>query len=736
VRISRAAFACPASRITQAALALTLVALVAGPAAAVPPGVGRRDYVLYTSSSAAHSRSAYTPTAPGTERGSADVFLDRQTKLYEQFSCGPQLFGAPGVIRWSSSVDGKTWSPATVVLLPRSGTADGAGVCDPSVVRDGASYYMAFTGYDGHQHAVFVARATSLGGPWVTWGRTGWGVGDPAPVIKGTLGQGWGVGHPSLVVAGARLQLFYDDHDGRAWQTRLADADVSGDPDGWPAALRDLGVAMVHPGSDSADGCAGQAESTGVAYEDDIGQYVAVATDDRDTQTPSLDAYQSGTGLGFTRAITELDDDSSTPLPPHAHHLRLVTDDTGHVVTGPLGLTYDVGPRDCTYGIRWQDAGLWTDPTGWAGESLAMPAGLAHWETTGSWKEYPNAVGTTSDSGGLATAFLTSSTLGPTSTIDVDVELAGLFQSGYAGVAFGQTSSTLDGPHGYVLSVLSDSTLKLSRGSATVATGLATPTPIATFQHLEIVLSHGEISVYTGRTGFYNWNGMAAPAIRYTIPRGEQLSGEVGLVADGEAVFKSFTMRDNVPAQYPDQDGPTALDWRQVSGHWVVGSPSTITEDDSGGGDVFLNAHSDVAGDYNAHLGDGAYRAAIQVSPSKDPTAWDGIDITNDGPTGSLSCGGGGYVALIRENGAVGLSKAGVGQVVPDVPTGLDPVRTPVRLRVVRWGADIQVYLNDQALPVITYTDPAPADYSGGFGLCTHGVGGVFRDVGYAANGM
>jgi hypothetical protein len=264
----------------------------------------------------------------------------------------------------------------------------------------------------------------------------------------------------------------------------------------------------------------------------------------------------------------------------------------------------------------------------------------------------------------------------------------------------------------------------------TVAPGRATPTPVQTFEHLEIELSHGEISVYTGRTGFHNWNGMAFPAIRYTTPLGEQLSGEVGLVADGEAIFKSFTMRDNVPAQYQDQD------WRQVSGHWIVAAPSTITEDNGGNGDIFLNASSDIVGDYNEHLGDGAYHAAIQVSPGADPMAWDGINVTNNGFTGSLSCGGGGYVAFIRANGAVGLSKAGVGQVVPDIPTGLDPVGTPVRMRVVRSGADLQVYLNDQALPAISYTDPAPEDYSGGFGLCTHGAGGVFRDVSYAANGM
>ncbi len=141
---------------------------------------------------------------------------------------------------------------------------------------------------------------------------------------------------------------------------------------------------------------------------------------------------------------------------------------------------------------------------------------------------------------------------------------------------------------------------------------------------------------------------------------------------------------------------------------------------------------------YNAHLADGTYTATVQLNPNAVPNdrphAWGGLNITNAAEQPYLDWVSGGYLVFIRYNGNLGLYRAGTGQVVPDVPTGLNPIATPVKIRVLKTGANIQVYLNGNALPTINYTDPGTPYVTGGFGLATELDGGVFTNVAYAAN--
>ena len=94
----------------------------------------------------------------------------------------------------------------------------------------------------------------------------------------------------------------------------------------------------------------------------------------------------------------------------------------------------------------------------------------------------------------------------------------------------------------------------------------------------------------------------------------------------------------------------------------------------------------------------------------------------------------GGYTVFLRANGNLGLWKNGVGQVVADVPTGTDPVLHPVRLTVLKCGAGIEVYVDDDPFPAILWTDYASPSFSGAFGLATELTTGTFTDVSYSGS--
>ena len=84
----------------------------------------------------------------------------------------------------------------------------------------------------------------------------------------------------------------------------------------------------------------------------------------------------------------------------------------------------------------------------------------------------------------------------------------------------------------------------------------------------------------------------------------------------------------------------------------------------------------------------------------------------------SGSWGADGYLVFLRRNGALGIYKAGTGQVVADVATGTDPRTAGVRIRVVKTHANLQVFVGENADPLVNWTDPSAPQWSvGAFGL-------------------
>lgn len=116
-------------------------------------------------------------------------------------------------IRYRTSKNGTTWSPARIVMTQtryeykkRQHCA-----CDPAIIKDGDYWYLYYQGaigsrngdlYDG---ATYVSRSKSIGGPYLTlttdnkWER--WPK-NPKPILRKGVSNGYGVGQLSVVKGG------------------------------------------------------------------------------------------------------------------------------------------------------------------------------------------------------------------------------------------------------------------------------------------------------------------------------------------------------------------------------------------------------------------------------------------------------------------------------------------------------------------------------------------------------
>jgi hypothetical protein len=236
---------------------------------------------------------------------------------------------------------------------------------------------MAYTGFDGQKHAVFVARTTALSQPWQKWTGFGWGGSlSPTPIVSSGT-PGWGVGQPSLVLQSGMLSIYYDFHDGVNWQTRLATAQLRDDNvNTWPAGITGKSTVFVHPGLDRNGRCGDFYDSTDVAYHDGQKKYVALATDTRNYATSSLAAYESSTGASFTKALTLATDGGVNPIEDHSQNAAFVRDPSGHIAAAtPSAIVYGYGITTCPDMLLWQPVGMGAASTGWVNEPLSPASG-------------------------------------------------------------------------------------------------------------------------------------------------------------------------------------------------------------------------------------------------------------------------------------------------------------------------------------------------------------------------
>ena len=124
-------------------------------------------------------------SGPGYRYGPAIVREGRNRLHF--WSCSEGNANVADYIRYRYSINGGvTWTEDTIALAPSIGTADGWAICDTSVIKIGAYYYMAYTATDsprgaGLNNQLFLARSTQVASGYQKWNGSGWG-GNPAPV--------------------------------------------------------------------------------------------------------------------------------------------------------------------------------------------------------------------------------------------------------------------------------------------------------------------------------------------------------------------------------------------------------------------------------------------------------------------------------------------------------------------------------------------------------------------------
>jgi hypothetical protein len=320
-------------------------------------GGGLQTATAATNFTSSPGRDFFSNNAGGWRYGPSIIEDSAGIHIY---TCSPGTGGAWDYIRYTTSTDGGvTWSPDQIVLQPTPGSADTYSTCDPSVVAFGGYYYLAYTSTTdsrGTNNNVFVARSTSMTGPFDKWNGTGWG-GSPAPIISYSgPTYDYGAGEPSLVVVGSTLYVFYswnsaDPTTGTPiQQTRLST--VSTSSANWPSGLAYQGVAITKrfdQGTDSDD----------VKWVPSWGKFIAVNTAQRFGPSSYVQAWESTTGLNFSPANFD-----SSNLKKYLHNDGLSGDSSGNL--NPATQNY-IG---YAYGSTWGSWSSSLDPVTLTNDTL------------------------------------------------------------------------------------------------------------------------------------------------------------------------------------------------------------------------------------------------------------------------------------------------------------------------------------------------------------------------------
>lgn len=228
-----------------------------------------------------------------------------------------------------------TWSVDSLDLAPAEFGNDRTCAKEPSVVKIGEYYYMAYTGSYNQEdmtkdNSVFAARTKTLGDKsWEKWNGTGWGGETPEAVVKYDIAKRdtskfYGAGEPSLVIKDNQVYLYYTYSDvSGIYTTRLAVAATA--DENWPAGLADKGV-MLDP---AAEGMANTSGAS-VKFIDELNRFHAVQAVNRGQNNSYIVVWESVDGqTGWTQIATLSDN-----VRPCVDYPRYVSDDQGHVTAG------------------------------------------------------------------------------------------------------------------------------------------------------------------------------------------------------------------------------------------------------------------------------------------------------------------------------------------------------------------------------------------------------------------
>ncbi|MBO4325752.1 MAG: hypothetical protein J5950_00590 [Clostridia bacterium] len=258
----------------------------------------------------------YGPSMIINEDGSIDAWLASNS-------------GVGGEIDWGMyrrSYDGGiTWTRDTGAVRPTSAAEDWNWSCDPGVIKIGEYYYATYTTilwHDGVDNNLFVARSKTPQGAFVEkWTGSGWGGGDPKPIVTydGPKVK-WGAGEGAMVVVGSTLYLYSSWNDMMGEYTRVYTADAN-DPN-WPATMQYRGIMYKHnDAEDSAD----------VKYVDAYNCFIAVATSSRFSDKCFVHILTSFDGIWFRQESVLSHQNKDSLIQTNIHNMGITGDALGHI---------------------------------------------------------------------------------------------------------------------------------------------------------------------------------------------------------------------------------------------------------------------------------------------------------------------------------------------------------------------------------------------------------------------
>lgn len=228
-----------------------------------------------------------------------------------------------------------TWSETGVAAVaPTKDKADKYYAKDPSVVKAGGFYYMAYTGSltvnEEFDNNIFVARCAKLNGAWEKWNGAGWG-GDPKPILDSLTKRDtyYGAGEPSMVVKDGQIYLYYkfSDQEGGTANIHLVTANAT--DANWPAALTDKGQVI-----DRSEFAGRKLDGCNVTYIADQARFQALQAVNYDGVNSYVTVWKSADGVtGWVNEGT-----LTSNLRIRARYARMVSDDQGHITANTAKL--------------------------------------------------------------------------------------------------------------------------------------------------------------------------------------------------------------------------------------------------------------------------------------------------------------------------------------------------------------------------------------------------------------
>lgn len=302
-------------------------------------------------------------SGPGYRYGPA-IVREGRNKLHF-WACSEGNDTVADYIRYRYSTNsGVTWTDDVIALAPSIGTADGWAICDPSVVKIGAYYYMAYTATDssfgaGLNNQIFLARSTQASSGFQKWNGSGWG-GNPSPIMRFTGNtNAWGIGEPNLVIKGNTLFIYYTENNGTP-RTRVATALLT--QSNWPAQITQRGYAIAN--RDSSE------DQTDVKYIPEIDRFIAMGIGQRFTINSYLHVWESSDGFTFKPLNQDV---IRTELQVNAHNLGMSGDFSGHAEMGRKEfIAYSYTAADGSFGV-WNS---WLNPITLSGADALTKADI------------------------------------------------------------------------------------------------------------------------------------------------------------------------------------------------------------------------------------------------------------------------------------------------------------------------------------------------------------------------